>query len=85
MTIKVREGAAVWRELDGETVLLHLESSLYLGLNKTGTVLWPAMVAGTTRDELVARLVDAYGVEEEHAARDVDAFLDACRQQGLLE
>lgn len=83
--IKARQGAAVWREIDGETVLLHLESSMYLGLNATGTTLWPAIVQGTDRDRLVDLLVDRYDVDRGTAGDDVDAFLEVCREHALLE
>jgi Coenzyme PQQ synthesis protein D (PqqD) len=83
-TIKVREGAAVWRQIEDETVLLALDSSTYLGLNHTGTVVWPLMVDGTTRDEMVNRLVSRFGVNAARAAADIDAFVDACHEQGLL-
>lgn len=79
------ETAAVWRRIEGETVLLDLESSLYLGINDTGSVLWPVMVRGTDRGELVDLLVSTDGVEESRAATDVDAFVEACRSRRLLE
>ena len=82
--IRVREGAAVWREVDGETVLLALDSSMYLGVNRTGTALWPLMVEGTTRGELVDRLASRYDIDARRAAMDVDAFVAACRDQRLL-
>lgn len=83
--IKVRESAAVWRQIDDETVLLALDSSTYMGVNHTGTQLWPAMVEGATRAELVGRLVSRFDVDEQRAAEDVEAFVQACRDLGLLE
>ena len=83
--IKLREGAASWREIDGETILLDLESSKYLGLNRAGTVLWPAIVHGSSREELIERLVAKFDLETEVASRDVDAFIAACRDRNLLE
>jgi hypothetical protein len=65
-------------------VLLALDSSTYLGLNHTGTVVWPLMLDGTTRDEMVDRLVSRFGIDVERAAADVDAFVDACDEHGLL-
>ena len=82
--VKVREGAAVWREIDGETVLLALDSSLYLGLNATGTTLWPAMVDGATHATLVDLLVQKYDIDRSRAHSDVIAFVEACRDHELL-
>lgn len=83
--IRVRDGAVAWREVDGEIILMDVASSRYLGVNRTGTVLWPALIEGTTRDELVERLVARYGVDAGQAGTDVDAFLTTCGQQDLLE
>jgi hypothetical protein len=33
---------------------------------------------------MVDRLVSRFGVDVERAAADVDAFVDACHEQGLL-
>jgi hypothetical protein len=82
--LKLREGAAVWREIDGEVVLLAIRSSKYLGLNRTAAVLWPAMTAGTNRGELVTLLTTKYDVAVERAESDVDTFISMCREHRLL-
>lgn len=83
--LRLRPAAALWREVHGETIVLQLDQSQYLGVNAAGTVLWPALVAGATRDELVGRLLSAYAIGQDQAALDVDAFLLACRAHNLLE
>lgn len=82
--IRLRAEGIEWREVDGEIVALDLGSSSYLAANKTATVLWPELVDGTTRESLVKKLVDAYGLDEEAAGRDVDAFVDQLRENGML-
>jgi hypothetical protein len=82
--IKVRDGAAVWRQVEDETVLLALDSSTYIGLNRTGTQLWPLMIEGTTRRELVDLLMSHFDVDAAQATADVEAFVDACDEHGLL-
>ena len=82
--VQVRDGAAVWREIDGEVVLLALDSSTYLGLNTTGAVLWPVMLEGTTRTEMVDVLTSQFDVTPQQAAADVDAFVAACHERKLL-
>jgi Coenzyme PQQ synthesis protein D (PqqD) len=82
--IRVREGAAVWRQIDDETVVLAMDSSMYLALNATATQLWPMLVDGATRAELVAHLQAVFDVEAPRAEADVDAFLAACARHRLL-
>lgn len=83
--VKVRDGAAVWREVDGETVLLDLASSTYLGINPAGTVLWPAMVEGAPLGQLADLLQERYGLPRDQAEVDARNFVDTCRQRGLLQ
>ena len=40
-------------------------------------VLWPALLEGATREELVDRLVAKYGLDQADAERDVDMFVKA--------
>lgn len=81
---RVREGAAVWRRIEDETVVLALDSSLYLAMNPAATELWPMLIDGATRAELASRLQTVFGIEKAQAEGDVDAFLDVCDDHRLL-
>jgi hypothetical protein len=83
--VKLRPDDLEWREVEGEVVALDLRSSRYLAVNHSGTVLWPALHAGATREALTARLRDTCGLDAAAAARDVDSFLDMLASEGLLE
>jgi hypothetical protein len=65
-------------------VVLDLRESRYLAINRTGRVLWRALVEGTTRDQLIDRLADGFGVGRDQAAADVDAFTAELESRGLL-
>ena len=45
---------AVFRDLDGEAVILHLDSGTYFGLNAVGTRIWQLM----ERDGLLTAVLD---------------------------
>jgi hypothetical protein len=83
--LKLREGAVAWQQVDGETILLDLVASTYLGINHSGSVLWPELVDGSTRQDLVTHLCETYDVTEDEAAEDVHAFLLTCQERGFLE
>ena len=55
-----------------------------MSVNETGKQLWSALAAGATRDQLVDRLVDAFGVERSQAEADTDAFVGDLESRGLL-
>jgi hypothetical protein len=82
--LQLRGEGIEWREIEGEIVALETGQSLYLAANPSGTVLWERLAEGTTRAELVAALQARWPIDEDRAARDVDAFIDAARSHGLL-
>jgi hypothetical protein len=83
--LRLRAEGLEWREIEGEIVALDRRSSTYLSVNRTGAALWARLREGSTRDELVAELKSAFGVDDEVAGRDLDAFLEALRERDLLE
>lgn len=83
--IRLRADALEWREIDGEVVALDLRRQTYLAVNEGGTVVWPALAAGTTLEELVSRMVDAFEVDPARAAVDINAFVAELTQLGLIE
>jgi hypothetical protein len=83
--LRLRAEDLVYQESDGETVLLDLRTSTYLVVNPTGTVVFPALVDGATRDQLLEAVLDAFDVGAERACADLDAFLADLEGRGLLE
>ena len=82
--MRLREADLEWREVEGELVALDLRESRYLAVNRTGRVLWAALAEGATRDQLIERLVEAFGIERARAAEDVDAFTAELESRDLL-
>jgi Coenzyme PQQ synthesis protein D (PqqD) len=82
--IRLRE-EIVWREIDGEVVVLDLEGAAYFTVSHSGRTLWPLVVGGTSVEELADRLVERFSLEREVAERDVRSFLDSLGREGLLE
>ncbi len=73
-----------WRAAQDEVLALDLERSEYLGVNRSGAVLWKALAEGAGREALIERLVAAEAVDPERAAQDVEQFLEQLRAHGLL-
>ncbi|MEZ0165663.1 PqqD family protein [Kineococcus sp. LSe6-4] len=73
-TIRTRADL-VWQEVDDQVVVLDPGTSTYHGVTGAGTTLWPLLVRGTTRAELVAELRSVFSVEAARAEDDVEVFL----------
>jgi hypothetical protein len=62
--------------IDGEAIMINLESGNYYNLNPTGTAIWDGVEKGLTLSEIIARLAGRYDGElstvEDSAARLVE-------------
>jgi hypothetical protein len=74
----------VFRDLDGEGIVLNLATGTYFGLNPTATRVWQMLSDRKSEPEIVAALVDEFEVEQMTATSDVDALLRELVAKGLL-
>jgi hypothetical protein len=82
--LRLRDDALEWRELEGEIVAVDMRESVYMTVNQSGAILWPALLEGATKEELVERLMTAFALDRAAAAHDVDAFVEMLERQDLI-
>jgi Coenzyme PQQ synthesis protein D (PqqD) len=82
--LRLRASDLEWREVEDEVIAVDVQTSTYLSANGSGMLLWRELAQGTTREALVGRLVESYGIGAERAGVDVDRFLEDLRSHGLL-
>lgn len=75
----------IWREADDEVLAVDGGFQNYASTNATGRVLWEALAVGASRENLVRRLVDEFGIDHSRATQDVDAFVAELATNGFLE
>jgi len=75
----------LFREIDGEAVLLDLESERYFGLDPTGTAMWKAIVARPALGDAVGDLLALYDVDRSALERDLVELTARLVGHGLLE
>jgi hypothetical protein len=80
---RISEGV-VFRELDGEAVLLNLDSGMYFGLDRIGTRIWQLVEQHGRIDPIVAALVDEYEADARVLREDVGRLLGALTEKGLV-
>ena len=84
-TIRLREEKLRWLESGEEVVAFDEMGAAYFGLNPAGSTLWRRLAAGSSREDLIAALVDEFELDAERAAADVDAFLQQLDAAELLD
>jgi hypothetical protein len=75
----------LFRDLDGEAVLLATESGKYFGLNEVGTRMWSLLRLEGDVEAVCQSLLAEYDVPEERLREDVAQFVGALADRGLVE
>jgi len=74
---------AVFREMDGESVLLNLETGMYFGLDEVGTRVWRLAADNGSLRDIRERLVEEYDADPAAIERDLLALAEALVSKGL--
>ena len=75
----------VWRNLQGESVLLDLKSGVYFGLDAVGTRIWTLLQDHSDLQAVLQELLAEYEVSEETCARELMDLVSAMAEKGLVQ
>jgi hypothetical protein len=77
-------GDVLAAHLEGEAVLLHMDTKEYFRLNATAACVWKGLERGLGRDALVDELCANFEVEPGPAAEELDRLVADLRARKLL-
>lgn len=72
------------QELDGESVLLNLESERYFGLDDVGTRLWQLLLEHRRLDRVCEAMQQEYDVDERTLRADVLRLVEELIEAGIV-
>ena len=70
--------------IDGEAVLVDLQSGTYFGLDEIGTAIWQQLRDVTTGAAIADELRGRYDVSAEQLCADIERFLRELHARGLV-
>ncbi len=82
--IPAKTPTTAWRVIEGEAVILAVDTKVMRGLNAVGSRVWELVDGRRGVDEIVATIVAEFAVEPERARADVAAFLRQLADKGLV-
>ncbi|MDY6367470.1 MAG: PqqD family protein [Clostridia bacterium] len=87
--MKIKSGF-ILREIAGNYIVVSVgervkEFNGVVNLNKTGVLLWNALIKGATEEELVNALLSEYDVEKSVAESDVLEFVNKLKEANLIK
>jgi hypothetical protein len=72
------------RVLDGESVILNLESEAYFGLDEVGTRMWTLLTESTSIQEAYDQLLAEYDVDPNQLRQDLSELLGSLVDNDLM-
>jgi hypothetical protein len=82
-TVRISEDA-VFRELDGEAVILQLESGMYFGLDPIATRLWQLIDAHGRLAPVLNAAIDEFEVDRQTLERDLLRLVSELAERKLV-
>lgn len=71
-------------DMNGDTVMFHMEKGKYFNLGEVGGAIWSALEREVTIDEVVSQLQHIYDVDQETCRLEVESFLKTLAAEDLL-
>jgi hypothetical protein len=72
-------------DIDDEKVMMSIEKGQYYGLDPIATCVWNLMEKPVTVSDLIDALLLEFDVDRETCERDVLAFLEEIKEDGILQ
>jgi hypothetical protein len=85
MGYAVDANRVTWDEIDGETLIINVETGYYFSLDAVGSLVWRMLTEGLDEHAMVARIVSEYDVDESTARDDLQALIAALAGEELIE
>ncbi len=73
------------REVEGELVLLDLESGIYFALDPVGARIWALVAGGVSLAAVRDTMLEEFNVEAETLERDIRALIGKLEERKLIE
>jgi hypothetical protein len=74
----------VFREVDGEAVILNLDSGLYFGLDQVGTRIWQLIQEHGSLQKVFETMCEEFDVGSDTLERDLLGLMDELCAKGLV-
>jgi hypothetical protein len=75
----------IFQELEGEAVLLNMQSGIFFGLNPVAKRMWELLSELGQAEKVLKQLLQEYEASEEKLRQDLVDFIEKLKSKGLVE
>jgi hypothetical protein len=84
VAFKINTPKVVHEIIDGEVVVINLDTGLYYSLTKVGADIWSQIDAGQSQPAICATMVDQYEGPQETISLALDSFIQDLQREELI-
>lgn len=84
-TLPIRKKDVIWREVDGEIVIISSDSKRMHVLNETASMIWLLLDGNHDQDSIAVAVTAEFGESIEAVKKDLDDCIDQFKALDLLE
>ncbi len=81
----IKSKDVIFRVIDGECIILNLNSSVYYSLNEVGTEIWDRINDENNVSQIASQISSLYSKEYNLVLNDVKDLICDLRAEGLIE
>jgi len=74
----------MFRDLEGEVILIHLGTGIYFGLDTVGSRIWQLLAEHGDQEKVIQAMLREFDVKEADLRRDVDVLIEKLTEKKLL-
>ena len=82
--IPTRSKEIVWRNLEGEAVLLNPHTGKYFGINAVGCSFWEKVDGKKSIADIIDLLLKEYDIDQKTLANDINELVAAMDKQNII-
>lgn len=82
---EINKDKVSWRKVNEDIIIIHLETTNYYSINKTGSIIWEMLSQKLYSEaELIERVSKHYGVDSKTTGKDVQLYLQTMLEEDLI-
>lgn len=83
-SVIVKNAEIVTADMDGETVMMSIETGKYYNLGKMGSIIWGMLDTPLSVETLLEKLMEKFNVGRGQCEKEVSSFLSETYKEGLV-
>jgi len=83
-TYKINESKAISETIDGETIIINLETGYYYSVNKTATIIWNEIQKNNPTKNISQHFLNLYEVDEDTAEKSITEIISILLKDDLI-